>query len=1128
MRGKYLKEYWTTRNFRDLKTFGGPTDFLKGKITVNRLAIIVTSRPKPFSLDLHWVSQSRELGAKHQNIQHWNLIMGDHGYKCQYCGRDDFRSNGGLTQHIKKNEHCAKKARAWVVGRADGYESGLECMPCMEVLMPNKRKNGADECIPSGFLAQKQVRTDSLLCVDSFDYTRMGHNHREYDDDIDGTMYDVNGGDDSTQDGPAVDSDGELVDDDSVEPDTTIKGNYDVYCDHFSDNYSEYFTAKEVTAIKIMNSLRQTKASLDTYEAVMKWHFREIGEIRDHETLGSTTRYISRQVLFKKLFKRYNIDKNAYSVVKEITLPSSKAKARIVTNDARAVIQSLLTDPRIRDEDYLFFNDDPFAPPPPDLDYIGDLNTGQSYSKTYAKLITKPGKQVLLPVPFYIDGAVTGQFSLLTVTAVKFTLGIFTRKARDRPHMWRTMGYIPTVHKNKSRGHRIMANSGHADAQMRHQDALDDEGDHTAGPRAHPSQDYHTILATILESFVHLQETGFVWDLFYRGKEYKDVEFVPFVPFIKCDTEEGDKLCGKYLSRGRGVKNLCRYCECPAAMTDRPTAKYQRKTAPKISMLVEQNDLVALKNISQQAIKNSMYLLRFGLHSEEGIHGACPLEMLHAILLGMFMYTRDGFFRAVGECSEVAQDINALAIEYGEVFCRQSDRDMPKTKFTEGIRRGKLQAKEYTGILLVLAAVLRSTLGRAHLRKAKGEEGAEIRRLRDWSMLVETLLQWESWLKSDRLDKNDVKRSEKKHRYIMYLVRKISKRDKKMGLKIMKFHGISHMTRDIINFGVPMEFDTGSNEAGHKPTKACSKLTQKRPDTFDLQLATRLLESMVLEMAMEEIERGNKMWNYHQGYRDSARDEPKTKDPYLGGARFTVNFCEEDDKYKLHMTSRSTRQSKMLIEDDFVKFVAKLQEKTSDHGLDSLSLYSNHYRKGLVFRGTSNHQGEVWRDWVMVDWGDDYGSLPCKIWGFVNLSDLPPGNNITIGGLSDVDPAIYAIVESSEWVEDEAEVGRSEIFVPIMKVIGGKSNGNVTKLRFFLADVEAFQDPMVVIPDIGGPPNAYFVCKNRETWRNDFVEWLREPHEHDAMSDSEDEISDQEDWDPDSEEEEEEEEGPEF
>ena len=93
---------------------------------------------------------------------------------------------------------------------------------------------------------------------------------------------------------------------------------------------------------------------------------------------------------------------------------------------------SLLTDPRIMDEDYLFFGDDPCSPPPRHLNYIGDLNTGKAHLKTYKRLITDPSKQILLPVVFYIDGANTGQFADLPVTAVKLSLGIFTRKAREK------------------------------------------------------------------------------------------------------------------------------------------------------------------------------------------------------------------------------------------------------------------------------------------------------------------------------------------------------------------------------------------------------------------------------------------------------------------------------------------------------------------------------------------------------------------------------------------------------------------------------------------------------------------------------------------------------------------------
>ena len=112
-------------------------------------------------------------------------------------------------------------------------------------------------------------------------------------------------------------------------------------------------------------------------------------------------------------------------------------------------LESLLTDPRIQEEDYLFYDNDPFAPPPDHLDYVKDLNTGQAYTKTYQKLIEPGKRQVLLPVIFYIDGANTGHFVDLPITAVKISLGIFTRKARDKEHMWRILGYIPTPSKQE-------------------------------------------------------------------------------------------------------------------------------------------------------------------------------------------------------------------------------------------------------------------------------------------------------------------------------------------------------------------------------------------------------------------------------------------------------------------------------------------------------------------------------------------------------------------------------------------------------------------------------------------------------------------------------------------------------
>jgi hypothetical protein len=60
--------------------------------------------------------------------------------------------------------------------------------------------------------------------------------------------------------------------------------------------------------------------------------------------------------------------------------------------------------------------------------------------------------QILLPVIFYIDAATTGQFADLPVTAVKFSLGIFTRLARQKEYCWQILGYIPAITKHKSKG----------------------------------------------------------------------------------------------------------------------------------------------------------------------------------------------------------------------------------------------------------------------------------------------------------------------------------------------------------------------------------------------------------------------------------------------------------------------------------------------------------------------------------------------------------------------------------------------------------------------------------------------------------------------------------------------------
>ena len=119
--------------------------------------------------------------------------------------------------------------------------------------------------------------------------------------------------------------------------------------------------------------------------------------------------------------------------------------------------------------------------------------------------------------------------------------------------------------------------------------------------------------------------------------------------------------------------------------------------------MVAKGDIEGLKETSQTHLQNAFHGLRFNMGNNRGIHGACPSDMLHAFLLGIFKYLRVVFFEAIGKSGGPAKDINALARECSLLSRRQSDKTMPSQKgFTKGIKDGKLMGKECRGVLLIM------------------------------------------------------------------------------------------------------------------------------------------------------------------------------------------------------------------------------------------------------------------------------------------------------------------------------------------------------------------------------------------------------------------------------------------
>ena len=86
---------------------------------------------------------------------------------------------------------------------------------------------------------------------------------------------------------------------------------------------------------------------------------------------------------------------------------------------------------------------------------------------------------------------------------------------------------------------------------------------------------------------------------------------------------------------------------------------------------------------------------------------------------------------------------------------------------------------------------------------------------------------------------------------------------------------------------------------------------------------------------------------------------------------------------------------------------------------------------------------------------------------------MPLSYGKSFGRIDDIQPAIYGTVESAQYDKERENEVQLELMVPITKEVGQMTDGQVTKLMFYLANTDAFLMPLAVIPNIGGPANSY-------------------------------------------------------
>jgi hypothetical protein len=102
------------------------------------------------------------------------------------------------------------------------------------------------------------------------------------------------------------------------------------------------------------------------------------------------------------------------------------------------MIELLLYSSLAKDDNNLLFPnpDNPLAPPPPEVQNIANINTGDVYRNSHKNLYTRPNQGVC-GIICYIDKLATDWHGHLSLEPVYFSLSIFNKK----PEIDRRLGF---------------------------------------------------------------------------------------------------------------------------------------------------------------------------------------------------------------------------------------------------------------------------------------------------------------------------------------------------------------------------------------------------------------------------------------------------------------------------------------------------------------------------------------------------------------------------------------------------------------------------------------------------------------------------------------------------------------
>lgn len=842
------------------------------------------------------------------------------------------------------------------------------------------------------------------------------------------------------------------------------------------------FLSDETVRTKLISLLNRNGAHLSAYGDVMKW-------VQDAATAGYDFQQVppTRQNVIERLKVRVGTE-GLTPKIGHLKLPISGKVARIVYFDAAAVFASLLTSPLLHhDDNYLFHENDPFAPPPVTPGTrIGDINDGRCYTASY-KTECKHPDDVLMLTPLAIDKTHVDTLGRIKLEPINLSLGIHKRSIRQLSSANRPLGYVSMYFPDDVDMDTIESNANN--------DQYLELGEQGLSQAAISLNDYHAQLRFIFDKsgFLELQQNGFKWMLQYRGKVHR-VTFRVVVPFIVGDTEGHDRLCGHFTARFQNVAQLCRICECPTHLTDYSKAKFPFRVPSKVN--ARKGDQEELRAISQQNLLNAFDHINFGSHNKRGIFGACCGEILHMIQLGEYKYILEAFFDQVGKDSSACQELKDFLKHISAMLARQSDRDIQRTSFPDGFTTAcNLRGHEVGGCLIVLLFALSTNRFASifsHQKRYTNPGGlGNDDHIKDWCILLIGLLSWEQWLKQDTISRYEASRSSKALRWLMRRMKTVAPRNKCMGYKTPRFHLVTHIQSDILDFGVPQGYNSSYNERNHiEIVKRNFATTQKRKSNVTEQSAYRYVERLTISQAMALMTGDNK-----------TSGVSKEETPCHAGNHYQILAPNPTQTLSSPPIILCKTGTKIIgLSNRVISFiVAHCPPDTTDQ---SVHCFTEHKRKGEIFRCHSDFMGNPWNDCVVIDWGRVDGKHPALIRCFVDIRNT--GNKAFQYCGQTMNEGLFAVLEC--FTIHESHLPSKDSWDIVVK--GNKELDPLTgRPKLQLVSVESFFSPVVAIPEIEEDgninTNTFLFMKPRSNWSALWSKHIRDMAKYDSESDEE-------------------------